>query len=322
VGRALATNRFGSATLDDARVPGALVPAGPTGSTAAQRLQQVAGAEQAETVARGELRRALEGAGDNSRGIAAVTDRFAETLRSYPSLARDVTAAQEAAAFAERFARSPLARAGASDPVATVGQIMRQQDGGRELRRLVGQVSNSAPAAAGLRRAMAGYVENASAAGFDANGAPMVRNAELQKAVSNVLDRTRDTGILSREQRNVLLNVRLEAKRQQFAATANRTPGSDTARNAETWGRFVNVVLQGAGGAKVSAAKTLLDAAISVVGRADAVRQLTVEAMLDPKLAADLLRVPTPDRVRSLGERMQGYSTGAITGAAGGNEGF
>lgn len=318
-GKALATNQFGTPTLDAARVPAALVPAGRTGATAARRLQTAVGAEQAESVARSELRRALEGAGNDPVRIAAVGERYADTLRAYPGLAGDVTAARETAALADAFTRSPLARVGADgDPVAAVGRMLRAQDGGRNLRVLAGQVRGSPQAAAGLRRALAGHIEAASTSrsGVNADGADLVNNNGLRGALNDVLAKTAMTDLLSREQRRVLLNVRRETKGAQFAATANKTPGSDTARNADVFGRmFAAVIANGVGGGVGGKIKTVLEFAIAVAGRADAVRELTVEAMLDPKLAAELLKAPTPDRLRSLAERRGGYLRSATVGA-------
>lgn len=318
-GRVLATNQFGAPTMDAGRVPAALVPTGRTGATAAQRLQTAVGPEQAESVARTELRRALEGAGNDPGRIAAVGERYADTLRAYPGLAGDVSAARETAALADAFTRSPLATLGrAGDPVAAVGQMLRAQDGGRNLRALAGQVRGSPQAAAGLRRALAGHIEAAatSRSGVNADGADLVNNNGLRGALNDVLSKTAMTNLLSREQRQVLLNVRRETKGAQFAATANRTQGSDTARNADVFGRmFAAVIASGVGGSAGGKMKTVLEFAIAVAGRADAVRELTVEAMLDPKLAAELLKMPTPDRVRALAGRRSGLLRGAAVGA-------
>jgi hypothetical protein len=312
VGRALATDNFGNPRLDEARVPGTLVPAGATGAGAAQRLQGAIGADEAEGIARGQLRRELEAAGNNPQRIEGVLTKYQDTLRAYPAARSDVDAVRQVAALNEQFMSSPLRQvAEAGDAVQAVSTLLRKKDGARDFRRLVGQVRPNREAAAGLRRAIGNYIEEASAGGFDANGVQLVRNAELEKALVNVLSKTEGTNLLSREQRSALLNLRMQAKRVQAAATNNRAPGSDSVRNAETWGRLASVVLQGIGASKLGAMNTVLDATAAVLGRASAVRDLTVQAMLDPALAADLLRKPTPRRLDAVGARMRAYAIGA-----------
>lgn len=316
-GRALATDQFGRNRLDAAQVPAAVVPAGRTGANAAARLAKAAGPEAAEKAAREELRRALDSAGTDPARISRMADGYADTLRAYPTLAGDVTRARDMAALVDAFKASPLGRLkSASDPVAEVAKMVRSQDRGADLRKLIAQTRDNSEAASGLRRALAENIERSAASkvATDANGKTEIVNNALRQGIKNVLDRTAMTDLLSRDQRRVLLNINMETKRAQFAATANRTPGSDTARNAALWGQFASVVLHG--NPKIAGAKSVLDLAVAVMGRADAVRELTVQAMLDPKLAADLLMSPTPDRIKSLGERMAAYTRGAVINSA------
>jgi hypothetical protein len=185
--------------------------------------------------------------------------------------------------------------------------------------RLAAAVKGNKDAEAGLRRALAEHVRRAAETGggmiVDASGdsANVPNIAKLRQAIDTTLSATGLTGTLGREQRKVLTTLSKELRDADFAAKANRTPGSDTARNAGLQGQLFRLALTSAAGK----GGTALDLLLRMAGRADDVRDLAAEAMIDPKLAAELLRAPTPDRLRMLGERTGNRALGAATGTAG-----
>ena len=54
---------------------------------------------------------------------------------------------------------------------------------------------------------------------------------------------------------------------------------------------------------------------INALRRAGAVRSLVADAMLDPKLAAELLEQPTPDAMSRFEARLAGSALGTVGGA-------
>jgi hypothetical protein len=312
--------KFGEPVMDASQVGRTMIPAGRGGAEVAQRTISAVGGQKAEEAARAEVRRALDAAGTDPQAVAKVQASYNDALRQFPTVAEDIGKAREIAALADAFGKSPLGKIRtAADPVVEVSKLLGKQDRGVALRQLIGQVKGNADASAGLRRAIGEHIATISASRSGVNDAlaPETVNNALRQSIKSVLDRTAMTDLLSREQRRVLLNIHRETKAAQFAATANRAPGSDTARNAAMWGQFATIVARGI--PKGAGAKSLLDLAVSVMGRAEAVRDLTTQALLDPALAADLLRTATPDRARNLSERMLAYVKGAGIGAAAGS---
>jgi hypothetical protein len=55
--------------------------------------------------------------------------------------------------------------------------------------------------------------------------------------------------------------------------------------------------------------------AINAARRADAVRALVADAMLDPKLAAELLEQPTPTAMQRVEARVTGAALGTVNAA-------
>ncbi len=316
-GKALAKD-FGEFTMDPSKVGSTMVQRGRGGADVAERSKAALGETAASDQARAELRRALDAANGDTRQIARVAADYGDALRAFPALAADVRAASETAALADVFRASPLARfRNSQNPEREVATLLRAQDGGGGIRRLINQVADNDEAAAGLRRAMAQYIEDGSESTSKvlSSGASGVLNNKLRLGIKNVLDKTAQSDLLTREQRRVLLNIHRETKNLQFALTANRTAGSSTARNAGTAGKMVSLALRS--NPKTSGAKAVYDVVLAALGRADDIRQLATDAMLDPKLAADLLQSPTPDRVQAVLDRSTAYGVGAAAGGVG-----
>ncbi len=314
-GRVLGSTRFQVPQLEDARVPAAVVRPGAPGASAIQRSSAAAGPEATEALTRAELRRQIEAGGTGA------ADRYGDALRALPNVAADVGAVRQADAAMEAFRRSELGRlvGDKADPVQVVSQALGTRDGGRAFGRLAAAVKGNKDAEAGLRRAMADYVRRAAETGGgmvvdtagDSANVPNV--AKLRGAIDTALSATGLTGTLGREQRKVLTALSKELGDVNWAAKANATPGSDTARNAGVQGQIFRLALNNVAGK----AGTVLDLVLKLAARADDVRDLAAEAMIDPKLAAELLRAPTPDRLAMLAERTGNRALGAATGTAG-----
>ncbi len=317
-GKVLAENRYGRNTTDTAKVPGAVVPKGVTGGTAARRLATAAGPEAAEKTAREELRRALGAAGNNRGKIDRVASDYAATLAEMPGLASDVRAAQEAAALAERFAGSPLGRLrnSASSPGSAVAESMRAQDDGKAFRSMRAAVRGNGEAESGLRRALADFVvpDGVVSGRVTASGDYVPSNLATLKSLDKVLRKTGGSGLFSREQRGVLIEVRRQLKQAQFASSAARAAGSDTAMNAGVAGRIGRIALEGV---SPGAGKTLkvIDTVVGFLGNASQIGEVAREAMIDPKLAAELLERSTPQRMAQLKGRLTAITEGGSAGA-------
>jgi len=311
-GRVLGNDRFGVPKLEDARVPAAVVRPGAAGAAAIERASAAAGPDAVEKLTRAQIRREVDAGG---------ADRYGDALRALPGVKADVDAVKQAEAAMDAFRRSELGRlvGDKADPSAVVAEALGKRDGGRSFGRLAMAVRGNKDAEAGLRRALADYVRRASETGGgmivdeagEAANAPNV--AKLRAAIGKTLDVTGMTGTLGREQRKVLEALKKELGQAEYAAKANRTAGSDTGRNLGVQAQIFRLALSSAAGK----GGTLLDIALKALGRADDVRDLAAEAMLDPKLAAELLKTPTPDRVKALAERTGIRALGATTGTVG-----
>jgi hypothetical protein len=317
-GKALAETQFRRPVMDAARVPGAVVPRGVTGGTATRRLVTAAGPEAAEQAAREEVRRALESAGTDRAAIDRVAASYGPVLAETPTLAADVRAAQEMAALGERFAGSPLGqlRNGSESPQSAVRAAVVANDDGTAFRAMRAAVRGNVDAESGLRRALADYVvpDGISGGRMTASNDSVPSNLGTMKALDKVLRKTGGSGIFSREQRGVLIEVRRQLKQQQFASSAARASGSDTAMNAGIAGRIGRIALEGV---SPGAGRTLkvIDTVIGFLGNASQIGEVAREAMLDPKLAADLLERATPQRMAQLQGRLTAITEGATAGA-------
>jgi len=327
VGRVLGKSKFGSETLDAAKVPSMAVPRGVTGATAAGRVTAAAGPDAATQAAREEVRRQL---GDVTKAadVTRIERAYADTLRAYPELARDVAGARETAAALDAFKASPFGRL--RDTATSVDEVTRQaitaRDNGTMLRSMIAATKGNDVAEAGLRRAIGNYAVDAGGLPV---GAPTATGQNVQpiagfrKRLIQVLKATNGTPILTDAQRGVFKLVREELDGAAFAASANRPAGSDTARNT---GVALNVarkaatgMMQAAGGAKVSGAANMLGLLVEGIARAggnyDQIGVVLREAMLDPELARALLLRPTPSNMKRVGNQLIGALEGSTSGA-------
>lgn len=327
-GRILSVERFSGRgspdyRMDAGRVPATAIPFGESGVGAAQRLSAAAGYDAALAAAREQLRREFQGV--DARQVAAVADRYADTLRAYPELAADVQSARQAAAQLEAFSRSQLGRLAGDvrDPVAVVGQAINARDNGRAMANLVSSVRGNADAMAGLRRSVAENVIGGSDRGggmISIGGEALNVNnvATLRGNIGNALRSDARARFLEPQQRAALKAIARELARTEYAMKANRASGSDTVRNAGVAARAMRQIAKsapggGGGGIREAAVGWL----VRQFDRTEDVLALATEAMVDPRLAVDLLRAPTPRRVEALKTRVSSASVGATIGAIG-----
>ena len=304
---------YGQRAVEPADVTAKIVPASERrGAPAARQLKTALGDANAETVAREELRRALEKAtrdgGDVTARIAKVAQDYAGALSEYPALADDVTAARETAATHAAFLRSALGslRDGSIDVATKVASALGR-GGNAELHGMVSAVRGDDAAMAGLRRAVAQYVvpEGPSAV-VTSTGADVPRNLAMYKRISNALARTEGTGLFSGQQRAALGRLRNELGQQQFASSAARATGSDTAMNTGVAGKFMKAAAKAAERAATgnNTISSVIEAVAALTTRSGAIHEMVNRAMLDPDFAAKLLAKPSTagkaDLVRSL----------------------
>jgi len=316
IGRTLRTDNFGNYTMRDADVGAAVVPRGRAGGEVAGRLIDTAGADAAEAAARSELRRALDAAGRSPAAVARVRQQYGDALRQFPALDDAMREATESAALAEAFSKSPLARFADPnvDPVSEVVRLLDANDGGRKVRSLAAQVRGNEEATAGLRRAFAMYIQEKGLGGaVTSTGAEVPSTPKMLRAVTRVLLRGNEAGALTSEQRVTLSRIRRELLRQKFAETAARASGSDTAMNANYATKLLR--MGAALSSRVGKATPFINMALEAMDTADDVRALVTTALLDPSVAADLLRTPTPDRIARLGQAIEGNAKGAAMSA-------
>ena len=312
VGAALAKTMRGGGrtdTLEAGKVPSRLVPASDkTGAPDARQLKTALGDTGAETVAREELRRELDKAGNDAGRIAAVEAKYKGVLGEFPALSADIAAAGETAAAHAAFLKSPLGslRDGNVDVASKVATALGR-GGNAELHGMIAATRGDAAAQAGLRRAIAQYVvPGGPSAVVTAGGKDVPRNLEMYKRITNALDRTKDTGLLTGQQRAALGRLKNELASQQFASSAARASGSDTAMNAGVAGKFMKAAAKAA--ERATTGSNMISGIIEAIGavttRSGAIHEMVNRAMLDPDFAAKLLAKPTTagkaDLVKSL----------------------
>ena len=333
--KAFAKDRYGNPNVGDNTVPGKLVRPGAPGGDTAQGLIDAVGPQQAETVVRQEIRRVAEEKGVQTPAQArALTVQYGEAARRFPAVQRDLQrvqasadaldAARQAETQAARAApsqadkdsiselsalhaailKTPMARVANRDvePTAFVGKLLRQDDGGRQLRVLYNQVKRDDGAASGFRRALGDYVEKAGrGAPVTADGTPIPSVFGTRKAIGEVLTRSGD--ILTAPQKIVLKQVQRELEQAHFAAMAGKPAGSETFINKSFAELMGHVPLPGV---HAGIAKRMLTKVVASLGNGEEVKRLIGQSILDPDFAATLLKRPTPRHLLQVQHGMVG----------------
>lgn len=155
-----------------------------------------------------------------------------------------------------------------------------------------------------------------------ATGRDFISQAKWKQTVTNALPELRNT--LTKGQISKLQRIGEDLDRGAAVAAANKLPGSDTAANLALSGQIsVANVLSRALGTQVKdlppAMASLMRPVAFVYKLPDErVRQLLVDAMLDPKLAEQLLRRGTTENVRRFVDEFASSTRAATVGAESG----
>ena len=315
VGRVTQRGDYGRPELPDSEVGRVLVPRGRQGGEAADQLSRAAGSE-AETIVRTEMRRALDAAGDDPRRIALVARDYQEATSRFPGVAADIRNARQNAALSSRFRRTQLGQFlnETTDPAQAVSRLLTVKDGGRQFQMLANGPAMTPQALGGIRRGIAEHVRSISqTANVDANLQNVPNERKIAEGIVTALQRTEATQVLNKTQRATLNAVRRELRASQFARSANRPSGSDTARNLGMGFALVEKAMDMAPGN--AAAKSVLHLVFQNIARTDDILAVVGQAIEDPKFAAELLRRPTADRMRRVKEGAKLYHNAALMGS-------
>lgn len=310
VGRALDVDKYGRPTTADSAVPQTLIPKGRAGAEAIDQLVRATGEANAEGVAREELRRLSQGV-TGAANFDRIASDFAPVLTRFPAIAADLANARGAAALSEAFGKTALGRFAdpAKDPHQVVETILQAKDGARAFSSLVAATKGNPEAADGLRRSLAQYVANGSkTSAVNAAGDQVTSNSKMLTNLGRVLDADASAGLFSKEQAMALRQLQGELKSTQFGLSANRTPGSDTARNAAQ--RFAKAGDAAMGGLK---SVRVLRTVLGMFDNKKEVDALLQRAILEPKFAAELIQQVPPARAARAAQSIKASLAGAAT---------
>lgn len=297
---------YGQFRQPDSTVGATLVPAGRTGGEYAGRLSKAVGEGDAETLARTELRRAIDAAGDRGADLRKVKAKYADTLRAYPALKADVDAAVETAALADAFRMSPMGKL--ADPSANASKLIGTiiQNGDVRGFKQIAAYAKTPEAKAGLRRAMANYVAKAGERGGGVAGADNAGGmTELQhvgntvKALDKVLAMQAGSNALDKVQVASLKAVKEELERANAAIRLNPALGSNTSRDARNLADLAGSTIMETIG-KLAPGASVASAVMRVMSAARMTKaeDILVQALIDPVFAKQLLMRADVGRVR------------------------
>lgn len=342
--KAFGRDRFNNPTVGDTTVPSRIVRPGAAGGDTADGLIAAVGHDAAETLVRQELQRAVEEAGVQTEAQArTLATRFGEVAKRFPGVESDLSAVRanarrldaakaaeadagrasftpeenasikERSAFHDAILATPLGNIAdaAVDPSSFIAGLLRRSDDGRQLRYLSRQVADSPDALGGMRRALGDFIETTGAGpNYTQAGARIPSIAKTRKAVETVVARSGDA--LTSQQKVALRKVSRELTSANFAATAGRPTGSDTAMNTAL-ARMINAVPTGG---HVAPVKTILSKIVSAMSNEDHVKQLLTQAILEPDFAATLLKRPTAKNLLDMQRRYAGRKGTIFAGQA------
>jgi hypothetical protein len=316
---AFARDRYSNPVVGNNTIPTRLVRPGAAGGDTAEGLIQAIGPDRAENIVRQEIRRAADERGIQTAAQArALSVRYGEAARRFPAVQADLenlqrhataldtsrgietraisakptpeeqAAVKERAALHDRILASPLGRAAdpSVDPSSFVGELLRRADQGRRLKVLIGQIKGQPDAESGLRRALGDYIADAGKGpNFTASGDRVPSINKTRTAIATVMARGGDA--LTSQQKLVLRLVNRELESANFAATASKPAGSETAINQS----FKD--LMGFVPGITGKTKFILGKVLSALGNGDEVKRLVTQSILEPDFAATLLKRPT-----------------------------
>lgn len=312
------TKAFGEEAIAESAIPANYLRRGKGGAEAAEAyVQSMGGRPQAIEALRNhaatELREYAarpDGTIDPARWRRWMDDRGG-ALAAFPDVRRDFADAGRATAMVDRlvglqartldqFEKSAAGYFLKKNPEDAVSAILKSDNSEALMREAVNQMRRDPAALSGLRRAVRDIaVKGAETTALDVADNPIMSTAKM---VNFVRDNRKALGALyTPQQLDVMERVAADMQSQQWPLNAGRTAGSPTHQNATTAG-FISKASNG-----------LIDPASPLWrgtgGRflgwlykvpEQQVQQLLADAMLDPKIARDMVAAATPANVRNL----------------------
>jgi hypothetical protein len=273
----------------------------------------------------GDLRRvAVDDAGrvDPKRWAAWVAKHDAP-LRSFPEVRRDLSNVAAAQRSLDRvtglrdqavkgFEKSSAGKfLDGTDPDAAFASVIRSGNRTQGLTQLVRMAKGDEGKLGQLRRAAVDHmlksIENTGA--VDSAGNQQLSAAKAIRFMGDNGKALQRSGLMTPSQIAVLRAAEEDLRRGTYVATVGKIPGSPTYQNfssAALLGRLA-LDIEGRGGGAIG---TFFSGALgNTVGRAanflyqvpdKQIRELITDAMLDPKLARELMARATPDRMETI----------------------
>lgn len=313
------TKGFGEDAIVESAIPANYLRSGKGGAEAAQSyIASMGGRPQAAAALRDyaatELRDYAtrpDGTIDPARWRRWMADRQG-TLAQFPDVRRDFETAGAASALVDRlqgrqtrlledFERSAAGYFLRQNPEDAVKSILGSKNSQALMAQAVQQMRNDPVALAGLRRAVRDLAtRQAETTGLDVADNPVMSTAKFV----NFMKENRDAlgSLYTPDQLRTMERVATDMQSQQWPLNAGRVAGSPTHQYATTAGFIANVsngvidpsspLWRGTGG-------RLLGWLYKVPEQQ--VQQLLADALLDPKIAKDMLAHASPANVRTLG---------------------
>lgn len=318
--------------LSDASVPAKVFQPGPKGAEGVQSFRDAVGDHQAlltlQDYAASSLRRAAmreDGTLDPSKASAWL-QRHSDALRSFPDLQarfQNATAASQAVgdAMAARRAALDAYQTGALAKVAninnsddmtrTIGGILNSQNRVQQMEQLASTARRDPSAKAGLRKAVADYIQNKFISNTEAatSGQGLVKSDQFQTFMRTSEPALRS--VFSQEEINSLKAIAADLQQANRSLTAVKIPGqSNTAQDLTALSRGKPSVLRRlateAGGAVIGQASTVHSPILGWLGAKvvtamrdvgmKRVDEVVRDAMLNPDLSRALLVKATGER--------------------------
>lgn len=247
----------------------------------------------------------------HDRALAAFPDlrkEFSNVQAAQRSVDRVTARRQEAMAGFEKSAAGQFLNKDADQAFGSVIRSGNRTDG---LRQLVRMAKGDEAKLEQIRRAAVDHmlrsIENTGA--VDAAGNQQLSAAKAIRFMADNGKALQKSGLMSPSQIAVLRAAEEDLRRGTYVATVGRIPGSPTYQNFSSAALLGRLALNIDGQGKSALGNFFSGALGNTVGRAAnflyqvpdrQIRQILTDAMLDPKLARDLMARATPERMESI----------------------
>lgn len=258
------------------------------------------------------------------------TQRNAEALRVFPELRSQLETAADAQALVDRlgarrtqalsgFERSAAGRFLGADPDKAVAAIFSGNNPTRDLSQMVRMAAREPGGVDALRRAVVDHINRRveMPGAVDAAMNPARSPAAYRSFFRDQVGALEGSGLFTRAHVDAMAAIDEDVARSLFARDAGRGAGSNTYQNLSS-----AAVLSRIGFGILDPDSIPVSAsagrALSFLYRIpdQQVRELIREAMLDPKLARELVEKATPERMGYLLSALQRRIVGTVPGAA------